>query len=267
MIHQVIYPSPTLKRYVRYFWGLRSDQRNDPYFRIDTFVDDSSGFIFIQSGSPVLHVNGNFLPNAFFHGQFTFPTVTKSIGPFSVIGVVLRPTAFKELFGIDAHEMTNRITPCEQIMCGHIVREILDTVCQQQQLSVLSRYLHSRTLNAGWQDWLIKNCLQQIENVKGLITVRELTLLNNISERQLEKRFHTSVGISPRHLIKVARFNSAIEIIRKGKQGSVTSLAHSLDYTDNAHFTRHVKQLSGFTPKELFNKLMGRPADQLFHAT
>jgi AraC-like DNA-binding protein len=267
MIHQVIYPPPTLERYVRYFWGLRSDPRNDPYFRIDTFVDDSSGFIFIRSESPVLHVNGQFLPSAFFHGQFTFPTITKSIGPFSVIGVVLRPTAFKELFGIDAYEMTDRITQCEQIMCRHIVREILDTVCQQHQISVLTNYLHARTANAGWQDWLVKNCLLQIENVKGLITVRELTFQNNISERQLEKRFHTTVGVSPRHLIKVARFNSAIEIIKKGKQCSVTSLAHSLDYTDNAHFTRHDRQLSGFTPKELFIKLVGRPADQLFHAT
>jgi AraC-like DNA-binding protein len=239
----------------------------DQYFCIDTFVDDSSGFIFIRSESPVLHINGQFLPSAFFHGQFTFPTVTKSIGPFSVIGVVLRPTAFKELFGINAHEMTNRITPCEQIMCRHIVREILETGCQQQQLSLLTNYLQSRAANAGWQDWLIKNCLGQITAANGLITVRELTCQYNISERQLEKRFHITVGVSPRHLIKVARFKAAIEIIKKGKLCSVTSLAHSLDYTDNAHFTRHVKQLSGFTPTELFNKLTGRPADQLFHAT
>jgi AraC-like DNA-binding protein len=265
MIHQVIYPPPTLERYVRYFWGLRT-HRDDQNFCIDTFVDDSSGFIFIRSESPVLHINGKFLPSAFFHGQFTFPTITKSVGPFSVIGVVLRPTAFKELFGINAYEMTDRITPCEQIMCSHIVREILETACQQHQLSVLTNYLHSRAANAGWQDWRIKNCLRQITDVKGIITVRELTLRHNISERQLEKRFQTAVGVSPRQLIKVARFKSAIEIIKKGKLRSINSLAHSLDYSDNAHFTRHVKQLSGFTPKELFNKLTGRPVDQLFHA-
>lgn len=54
------------------------------------------------------------------------------------------------------------------------------------------------------------------ENIRA-ITVKDLLGHLNISERQFEKRFMQTVGVSPQFYIRVKRFNEAIRLMDTGK--------------------------------------------------
>jgi AraC-like DNA-binding protein len=85
------------------------------------------------------------------------------------------------------------------------------------------------------------------------VTVKYLFECLNLSERQFEKRFSQTVGLTPQFYIRVKRYNEAVRLMHTRQFENLTDLAHHLNYYDQSHFVRDIKALSGMTPKSLFN--------------
>jgi AraC-like DNA-binding protein len=112
-------------------------------------------------------------------------------------------------------------------------------------------------------DPLIQHCIHHIHAKRGLLAVSDLVDKFAISERQLQRRFMAAVGFCPRHYLKVTRFGEAVNLLKSTDPVQLTDIAHALHYTDQSHFIRHVKQLSGFTPAALQKKLREVPVNQV----
>ena len=69
-----------------------------------------------------------------------------------------------------------------------------------------------------------------------------------LSERQLERRFHSQVGLSPKHFARIVRLRRAVKAAKAG--ASLATAAHEAGYADQSHFTREVKALTGVPPLE-----------------
>jgi len=80
----------------------------------------------------------------------------------------------------------------------------------------------------------------------GEITVQELSGEICWSQRQINRYFNQQFGISLKAYCKILRFQVSLEHIRGGK------LYPQLNFTDQSHFIKEVKQFSGVSPKELF---------------
>ena len=72
-----------------------------------------------------------------------------------------------------------------------------------------------------------------------------------ISERQFERRFTQTVGITPQSYIRVKRLNEAIRLMKTRQYRRLTDIAYALHFHDQSHFIRDVKALSGLTPKSI----------------
>jgi AraC-like DNA-binding protein len=77
----------------------------------------------------------------------------------------------------------------------------------------------------------------------------------HISERQFERRFTQTVGLSPHVYIRVKRFNEAIRLIKTGQFERLTDVAYALNFSDQSHFIRDIKAFSGMTPTSLAQKV------------
>ena len=74
-----------------------------------------------------------------------------------------------------------------------------------------------------------------------------------ISERQLRRRFHDSVGYGPKTLDRVLRFRRFLAQAPDVTAGELdlARLAADLGYADQSHMTRDCERLSGMTPARL----------------
>jgi AraC-like DNA-binding protein len=83
--------------------------------------------------------------------------------------------------------------------------------------------------------------------------VRTLTAELHISDSQLRRRFRTAVGCPPKVLHRTLRFWGFLALAQSGPQrrGSLTALAGSAGYADQAHLTRESVAITGVTPSEL----------------
>ena len=82
----------------------------------------------------------------------------------------------------------------------------------------------------------------------------------DLSERQLERRFSQTVGLSPLSYIRVRRFNEAMRLMKTGGYNRLTDVAYALNFHDQSHFIREIKSFTGVTPKSLLQSV-----DDFYH--
>ena len=68
------------------------------------------------------------------------------------------------------------------------------------------------------------------------------------SPRQLERLFAAGVGLSPKELSRIARFQSLLRLAGREPAASWADLAVRGGYADQAHLVREFKAFSGATP-------------------
>jgi AraC-like DNA-binding protein len=101
---------------------------------------------------------------------------------------------------------------------------------------------------------MVQASLNLIQANSGSISVKYLLEQLSIPERQFEKRFNECVGISPQFYIRVKRFNEAIRLIKGGQFTRLSDIVYALNFYDQSHFIRDIKEFTGITPKSLSQK-------------
>lgn len=90
-----------------------------------------------------------------------------------------------------------------------------------------------------------RKLFQLIYSSKGAFSVKELSEKVIWSERQINRYFNKQVGISLKSYCGILRFRASFEHIKEGK------LFPQQNFSDQPHFIKEIKKLSGFLPKEL----------------
>lgn len=79
----------------------------------------------------------------------------------------------------------------------------------------------------------------------GEISVKELSEKIFWSSRQINRYFNEQFGVSLKTYCKIIRFRASLQDIKEGK------LFPQHNFTDQSHFIKDIKKLSGVSPKEL----------------
>lgn len=96
----------------------------------------------------------------------------------------------------------------------------------------------------------------------GDMSIRQLSETIGWSERQINRYFNQQLGISLKTYCNILRFHASLHHIKDGK------LSPQLNFTDQSHFIKEIKKLSGVSPKELFKNQNDRFLQFLvYHAT
>lgn len=101
------------------------------------------------------------------------------------------------------------------------------------------------------QDLQVAYCLNKAQLTQGSIAVRKLAEETGLSQRQLSRRFHQSIGLSPKEYLSVCRFNASLQYLSKYPGISLTEIAYLGGYYDQAHFIRDYKVYAGHSPGEV----------------
>ncbi|HSD13034.1 MAG TPA: AraC family transcriptional regulator [Flavobacterium sp.] len=95
----------------------------------------------------------------------------------------------------------------------------------------------------------------------GEVSIKELSEKVHWSERQINRYFNQQLGISLKTYCSILRFHASLPYIIEGK------LSPQLNFTDQSHFIKEIKKLSGVSPKELFKNQNDRFLQFLMYHT
>ena len=84
----------------------------------------------------------------------------------------------------------------------------------------------------------------------GNVSMREVADAANVGGRQLERLFHSHVGIAPKHYARIARLEHACRLMTGSTRPQAEFAAHA-GYADESHLLRDFRDLAGATPSAL----------------
>ena len=89
----------------------------------------------------------------------------------------------------------------------------------------------------------------------GSVTVEQLAEETGYTTRYIDKSFRSEVGLSPKQLAKIFRFQAAVKALNAHTDRNLTEIAMELGYYDQSHFVHDFKAFSGMTPKKYCSML------------
>ena len=81
-------------------------------------------------------------------------------------------------------------------------------------------------------------------------SVHEICQQHNISRKHLNFLFQEYLGISPKMLSSLNRFQTILKTISNAKPDKLTKIAYELNFFDQAHFNNNFKRFAGIKPNE-----------------
>jgi transcriptional regulator GlxA family with amidase domain len=92
--------------------------------------------------------------------------------------------------------------------------------------------------------------VSEIIRNQGQARVRDLAAQLSWSIRQLEREFQAAVGITPKSLARVIRFQNLLRLVGENALREWAGMAVAVGYADQPHMTREFREFSGHTPGE-----------------
>jgi len=166
--------------------------------------------------------------------------------PTQVVGIRLRPGVAYLVTGVCADRWVGRRQPLGRFL-GPCARELAGKIAKAEstgkRFDLLESFLVERL--AGKQvDERVSTALHLIQASAGAMRVRDVACRCGLSCRQLERLLRLWVGILPKRLARIARFQAALVCAGKQPASEWAYVAAEQNYVDQAHL---IHEFSGFT--------------------
>ena len=133
-----------------------------------------------------------------------------------------------------------------------IEQKVLNADSTSEKIKLIEAFLINRLTDIETVDRIVKSTVETILTANGQLSIDDLSKQTNINRRQLERKFSSTIGLSPKKLSKTIRLQATLKILLNKKFTSLTTLAYQHEYYDQAHFIKDFKELTGLTPKEFY---------------
>ena len=135
-------------------------------------------------------------------------------------------------------------------MLAAAVRQACEAGDNRERLRITEAALLKRATDGKEADPVIWGALKKMLETDGCVAVEELTADAGISRRQLERKFHDWVGITPKILGRILRFQKVFKALESGA-ANWAEVAAECGYYDQSHLIRDFRQFAGECPSEL----------------
>jgi AraC-like DNA-binding protein len=266
MLYREFKPSPHLAPFVECFWTLETDE-SEPIqtkpsgpAQPERILPDGCVELILNFGAQFREQKDDGRqepqPVLFLVGQMTRPMLISPNGRVELIGIRFHPGGTLPFLRIDMHELTNQVVELAALSRG-LERSLVSRMEQARSLTSLAlkiemlEKLLSGLLRDSKHESRLGGLVGQIFSRGGQLTVDELAQDSGISCRQLERRFLSEVGIGPKLLCRILRFQQVFRAVERN-DGGWASVAADCGYYDQAHLIRDFQQFARQTPTALF---------------
>ncbi len=187
-------------------------------------------------------------------GPLTTSTYQQIPAGGTVVGIRLRPGVLGALVPLPADELVDQDVPGADIWRGQArLRDLLGGAATPQD--ALGRLQAFVARSTGGRDPLVDEAVANLMPWRG--GTATLPTLLSISERHLRRRCRAAVGVGPKELQRILRFQGFIArvqaLVAAPDEPDVDLAQWAVDagYHDQAHLSRESRRLAAATPREM----------------
>lgn len=241
----------------------------------------------VQGEVHALAAPGITLPPAFVTGPFRAPLHTRASVPLRSVSLVLQPWLLADWFGLAPDRMADAIHALEapegdddddlrpraaanrawiRALCQSLAGAAAqapdaDTTPGRPPADRVAAALADLASHPERPASPARPRLDRILLAEG--SVRRAAGRARLGERQFERRFLATHGLSPKRWLRIKRFEQGLAGLvgaAGASRGSLSALAQDTGYADQGHMTREFRQIAGHTPARLQAALVGQAA-------
>jgi AraC-like DNA-binding protein len=261
MDYKVFTPSPELQPFIKCFWSLESEiptPREEEPVRQRVVPDGCMEMIFhygdhyqqfFEDGSLVLQ------PRSFVFGQITRYIEIAPTGVTGIISARFHPEGLTPFLDRDVSALQDKAVALEELFGekgSAIEKTVLALPGNEQRIQAIESFLLSILEQPQATDNVARSCVEVILQSQGQLAMQELAGKLNLNRRNMERRFISAIGMSPKQLARVVRLQATLKMLEQKKFTSLTSLAYENGYYDQAHFIKDFREFTGMSPKSFY---------------
>jgi AraC-like DNA-binding protein len=259
MEYRVYEPSPALVKQVKTYWSLDSEPEHEPQ-RERIFPDGCIELIFNHGDRFKKYDNEadfHIQPLSFIHGQLKHYFELEPTGRVGIFSARFHPAGLQPFIDFDVDTFTGSTLTVAEVWGeeGNMLEaEIRSCATHEERVTKLEGFLLSKRQVLKVDNAPVEYCVDAMLSSVGDVSIEKLAEELNISKRQLERRFTAAVGISPKLLARIIRFQNILQLIENKEFKSFTTVAYDGGFYDQAHFIKDFKDFTGLNPKQYFSE-------------
>jgi AraC-like DNA-binding protein len=206
--------------------------------------------VLVISFGPTLDVNGRRF-GSFVAGLHDAPALTEHAGEGYGIQAYLTPLGARRLLGMPMGELTREVVELEDLIGGgahELAERLAEAPDWRTRFAMLERAIAERTLAAPPVAPELEWAWRRLHDTDGAVPIRALAEELGWSRRHLAATVREELGMPPKPLARLLRFERAVERLREGAE--LADVALDSGYYDQAHFNRDFRAFAGVTPTE-----------------
>ena len=178
-------------------------------------------------------------------------------GSLRVFTIHFHPTGFHYLFGIPMHDLADEALSAVDVLGPRIVRlhQRLQETRDDQELIGLAETFLRASMRAPLHPDPVQRAAEAILRCHGRLDVASVARQVGLSPRQMERRFRVQVGVSPKILSRLTRFQRALHLRRALPEAGWARIAVDAGYYDQMHLAKEFQALAGESPSRLIHSM------------
>jgi AraC-like DNA-binding protein len=239
-------PDKALIKYIDAFWTTSTTPLHTPGHKI--IYPDGCSELVVNLGKQTLYLNGTMAirPGVIYLGGTQRGPINFTSMPDSKFyGIRFKPGGFSTFFKMPLYEATGQFIELSLKELKFILN------CENPQATtVLANAFFLQRLSLKSDRFL--SIAEDLYLTNGSITIDDLAKRHSIGFRSLERLFKNTVGVAPKELSKIIRFQSVLRRLKdKNFDDNLLWLALEMGYYDQSHLTNEIKAFTGQTPSQL----------------
>lgn len=248
-------PAPALAPCVDRLWTLVGDQPSPG--EVQPILPDGRPELVIHFGDPFEAVSASGRPmrqpKVLLAGQLTGQLLLKPGGSVAVLGVRFHPFGAAAFLAGPQHHLAGRTIAVDEVS-GPLAGALRDVRAQTGDARAAVPLVQAALLGhlrPERADARVRHAAGVIARRAGDVSIDDLAAMVNLTRRHLERRFLDAVGIGPKRLARITRFQRALRALESFEgPGGGAQTAAACGYSDQSHFIREFRQLAGCSPSE-----------------
>jgi AraC-like DNA-binding protein len=191
---------------------------------------------------------------SFVAGLHERQVVTENGGSADGMQINLAPLAAHRLFRLPMRTLAQRTVAIEDVL-GREVSLLVERLAESDdgaRFDLLDSFLSGRLADARPLDARVAWAVRRLEDTHGRIPVAGLAEELGWSRRRLVARFQEQVGLPPKAVARLLRFEHARELGGRPDRPSWAEIAVECGYYDQSHLINDFRAVTGRTPVTFF---------------
>jgi transcriptional regulator GlxA family with amidase domain len=196
-------------------------------------------------------------PRQLLVGEVRRPSLVRPLGPCAIIGARLTPAGVRAFFDAPAHGLIDQTFALDTVLDLETRSAVAGVVAAEpsDRLRLFETALLGKVRRCRRHDALVARVVGELECPGALPSLDDIARRSGITRRQLERRFLDAVGIPPRTVAQLARFQRALALLQSRRVCvRIADAAAACGYYDQAHLVRDFKRFAGLPPQAFFRR-------------